>query len=111
VRVDQAGESAVEGPYRDEVYQAEFATQALADRLAVVDPRPFAENTYNRLAVWGVQISMGGAVTHEEPKPEHQVEAEKPRELGFTHEQIVAAQARNAQPPPTVDALATPAVD
>mgnify|MGYP001560035481 CR=1 FL=1 len=70
VRVDAIDNDGVPMAYADETYQAQFATQALADRLAVTDPRPFAENVYNRLGVWGVRVEMGGSVTHEEPRPE-----------------------------------------
>jgi len=96
LRVGQAGRDPVPAEYASDEYMAEFATQTMADRLMVVDARPFAENAINKLAVWATAVALGEDVTHEQPAPEGQAEAEAPRTLGFTSDQIAKARERNA---------------
>lgn len=103
VRVEpMPGESLIEAHRDDDVYKAEFAAQMLAERLAVTDPRPFAENVYNRLAISATRIEMGGIVTHEQPLAPLQRQAEVALTLGFTSEQIAAARV-DAPPAGVVD--------
>ncbi len=93
----------VEGDTAEEVhgdeYALQFAASSLARVLALDDSRPFSENAYSKLRVHSVSLKAGDKETHHEPAAEHQPEAEEPKTLGFSSEEIEAARSRNTEQP------------
>lgn len=83
--------------YKGKKYALEFATSELARILALDDSRPFAENVYSHLSAYSVSLKAGKRETHHEPAPEGKAQADK--QVGFTTEEIEAAQIRNAEAP------------
>lgn len=91
VRVE--GDKDTPKEYQGKKAALEFATNALAQALALDDARPFAENVYSHLAAYSVSLKAGKRETHHEPAPEGKVAAD--RQVGFSAEEIEAATARN----------------
>ena len=85
--------------YQGDEYALQFATASLARVLALNDARPFSDNAISKLRVHSVSLKAGDKETHHEPPKEHQPEADEPRTLGFTTEEIEAARTRNAEQP------------
>ena len=97
VRVERDQDTAEE--YRGDEYALQFAASSRARVLALDATRPFSDNTYSKLRVHSVSLTAGGKETHREPQAEHQAEAEEPKTLGFSSEEIAAARTRNTEQP------------